>query len=298
MNYLITGATGFIGRTLVTQLLHQGHSVNYLASKRSAVLDGRAAFHSWARGETLSLNSVPRLDAVVNLAGEPLAQRWTDTVKKKIYDSRVAGTRQLVSAIGELRHRPTVLISASGVGYYGDRGDEVLTEQSASGNDFLAGVCIHWEREALRARDFGLRVVLLRIATVLGRGGGALEKMAAPFRFGLGGTFGNGSQWTPWVHLQDLVRLIIFAAEHPALDGPLNACSPEPMTNRQFSTTLAQTLHRPSLFPAPKFALKMMLGEMSELVFASERVIPEATMASGFSFEHGQLNKALGESLK
>jgi len=298
MNYLITGATGFVGRALVSRLLDGGHTVNYLASKRSKDLDGRAAFHSWERGQNPSLNSIPRLDTVVNLAGEPIAQRWTEQVKRRIHDSRVDGTRRLVASIAELRHKPTVLISASAVGYYGDRGEEVLTEQSGPGKDFLADVCVGWEREALRARELGLRVVLLRIATVLGRGGGALKSMAAPFRLGIGGRFGNGRQWMPWIHLDDLVRLIVFAAEHQDVEGPLNACSPESVTNRQFTEALAHALHRPALFPAPKFALKAILGEMSDFLFESEHVIPEAAVRSGFKYEHGQLDGALRDSLR
>ncbi len=298
MNYLITGATGFIGRALVDELLARGQSVNYLGRKRSTTLDARAAFHIWNPNEPLSLNSVPRLDAVINLAGEPVAQRWTKEVKRRIYESRVEGTRRLVDALADLRYKPAVLVSASAVGYYGDRGEEILTESSLPGGNFLAEVCVDWEREALRAQEHGIRVVLPRIATVLGRGGGALPKMATPFRLGIGGRFGSGKQWMCWIHLRDLVQLLIFAAENANASGPLNAASPEPVRNREFTSVLARALHRPAIFPAPEFALRLVLGEMSEFLFASERVIPEATQKAGFRFEYSSLDQALRAALK
>ena len=177
MDYLITGASGFIGRRLVGRLLALGHEVNYLGRKRSGTLDSRAAFHLWNPDEPPPLNSISRLDAIIHLAGEPVAQRWNDEVKQRIYSSRTEGTRKLVSAISELKHKPSVLVSASAVGYYGNRGDEILTEESTAGDDFLAKVCIDWEREASRAREFGLRVVIIRVSLALGREGGALKSM-------------------------------------------------------------------------------------------------------------------------
>lgn len=293
MNCLLTGATGFIGTRLVARLLENGHSVNYIARQRSDKLDGRAAFHHSGRGEDPQLESVQRLDAVFHLAGEPVSQRWTDDVKKRISESRVDGTRKLVAAIGKLKHKPTVLVSTSAVGFYGDRGDELLTEQSSPGQGFLADVCTGWEHEAMQARQFGLRVVLLRVATVLGESGGALKPMLVPFKLGVGGKFGSGKQWMPWIHLDDLVSLYLFAAQSSSAEGPLNASAPEIVTNERFTKTLGKVLHRPAVIPAPRFALRAVLGELADFVLSSQKVIPEATERAGFQFQYGQLEPAL-----
>lgn len=293
MDYLITGATGFIGQQLVNNRLAAGHEVNYLGRRRSPTMDSRAAFHCWESGQAPPLDSVPTIDALIHLAGEPIAQRWNPDVKRRIRQSRVEGTHQLVTAMSKLRHKPSVLVSASAVGYYGDRGDEILTETSGPGNDFLAEACVEWEREAVRAREFGVRVVLVRISTVLGRDGGALPKMLTPFRLGLGGQFGNGRQWLPWIHIDDLVQMIIFAAENPALEGPVNGSAPKPVTNAEFTKTLASALHRPAILPVPRFALHLAMGEMAEVVFKSERVVPEAAERASFQFQYPGLREAL-----
>ncbi len=293
MNYLLTGATGFVGRCLVDYLLNSGNEVNYLGRQRSQTLDSRAAFHSWNRNDEPALNSVPRLDAVVHLAGEPVAQRWNEKVKREIYSSRVDGTRKLVAAMGKLRYKPSVLVSASAIGIYGNRGDEVLTEASAPGKDFLADVCVAWEREALQAREWGARVVLLRIAVVLDRNGGALKQMLPSFRLGVGGPFGNGRQWMSWIALNDLARLFVFAAENENVQGALNASAPEPVTNRQFTKALGQVLHRPTIMPIPKLVLRAALGEAADFMFASQRVVPEATQQAGFRFEHNHIDETL-----
>jgi len=293
MNCLLTGATGFIGRHLVDHLLANGHSVNYLGRQRSTSLDTRAAFHYWDRQDEPRLESVPRLDAVFHLAGEPVAQRWTAEVKKRIMESRIDGTRKLVSAIGKLKYKPSVLVSTSAVGCYGDRGDQVLTEASTAGDGFLADVCKGWEREATRATEFGLRVALLRVATVLGKDGGALKTMLVPFKVGIGGRFGDGKQWMPWIHLDDLVSLYVFAAENGSAEGPLNAAAPETVTNEQFTKTLGKVLGRPTFIPAPRFALQAVLGELAGFVLSSQKVIPEATERAGFKFRFGQLEQAL-----
>src|SRR3954447_740650 len=277
MTSLLTGATGFIGRRLVRHLLANGHSVNYLARQRSGSLDSRAAFHYWDRNDEPRLESVPRLDAVIHLGGEPVAQRWTPEIKKRIMESRVDGTRKLVSAIGKLKHKPAVLVSTSAVGFYGDRGDQVLTEASGPGEGFLVEVCKGWEREAMRARESGLRVALLRVATVLGKDGGALKPMLVPFKLGVGGRFGDGKQWMPWIHLDDLVSLYVFAAQNGSAEGPLNAAAPETVTNEQFTKTLGRVLSRPAFLPAPRFALRAVLGELADFVLSSQRVVPEAT---------------------
>ncbi|MCU1293275.1 MAG: hypothetical protein JWP08_2125 [Bryobacterales bacterium] len=293
MNYLITGATGFIGSLVIDELLARGHSANYLARKRSSQLDGRAAFHPWNINEEPPLDSVPRLDAVIHLAGEPVAQRWTPQVKKRIFESRVLGTRNLVSAISRLKYKPSVLVSASAVGYYGARGNEVLTEESGPGRGFLSEVCVAWEREAFRAQESGVRVVAARIATVLGKDGGALKKMLPAFQLGIGGKFGDGRQWMSWIHVRDLVELLLFASETAGASGALNASSPEPVTNEVFTREMAKAVHRPAVIPVPKFALRIALGEMSGFLFDSLRVQPQATERAGFRFGYPTLAEAL-----
>jgi uncharacterized protein (TIGR01777 family) len=293
MNYLITGATGFIGKKLVDFLLSRGNAVNYLGRTRSATLDSRAAFHCWPEGQPPPLNSVPRVDAIVNLAGETVAQRWTPEVKRKIRESRVDRTRALVSGLGDLKHRPEVLISASAIGYYGDRGDDILTEASAPGHGFLADVCVGWEQEAQRASEFGLRVVPVRIAMVLGRDSRAVAKMLRPFRMGLGGKLGSGRQWMSWIDVHDLIRLIVFAVETPAVSGPLNGSSPHPVRNADFTQALGRALHRPAKMAVPAFALKLILGEMADFVLGSARVVPDAAQRAGFAFENPDLGPVL-----
>ena len=293
MTYLVTGATGFIGTKLVEHLLARGDAVYYLARKRSPHLPSQASFHPWDAKNKPDLNALSRIDVVFHMAGEPIAQRWSAAVKKRIYDSRVEGTRRLVDAIRDLRHRPSVLVSASAIGYYGDRGSEILTESRPSGSDFLAGVCKDWEREAGRARDLGLRVVPIRIATVLGKNGGALKSMLPVFRLGLGGKFGNGKQWNSWVHVEDVVRLFLFAAETDTLNSALNGSSPQPVTNAHFTAALAKALHRPAILPVPKFALRILLGEMAEFLFTSLRVVPAAPEQAGFEFQYPAIEGAL-----
>ncbi len=293
MDYLITGASGFIGQMLVNRLLASQNEVNYLGRRRSNRLDSRAAFHRWDAGQAPPLDSVPTFEAIIHLAGEPIAQRWNSDVRRRIRESRVEGTRQLVTAISKLRYKPSVLVSASAVGYYGDRGDEILTESSGPGSDFLAQLCVDWEREALHAREVGLRVVLIRIATVLGREGGALKQMLTPFRLGIGGKFGNGRQWVTWIHVDDLIQLLIFSAENSSVEGPLNGSAPRPVSNAEFTRVLAAAVHRPAVFRIPKFALKLALGDVAEFVFKSERVIPEATERAGFGFQYPEIEAAL-----
>lgn len=293
MTYLITGATGFIGTKLIRRLVTDGGSVHYLARKRSSEFDSQVSFHCWETNEEAPLNSLPRLDAIIHLTGEPIAQRWNPEVKKRIHDSRVIGTRNLVSAIGKLRHRPEVLVSASAVGYYGDRADQILTEESSPGSDFLAKLCLEWEAEASKAREFGLRVVPIRFGTVLGAEGGALPLMVKPAKWGLSATFGSGKQWMSWIHIDDLVNMLLFAATTRSVNTILNGVAPEPVTNALFTKALAHALNRPAFLTAPKFALQAILGEMSEFLFESLRVIPEAAQRAGFSFVYPSLAGAL-----
>lgn len=275
MNIAITGASGFIGRRLSETLSAAGHTVRALSVR-----------------EQPPAESLEGTDGVIHLAGEPVSQRWTPEVKQRIRDSRVQGTLNLVHALTALSRRPSVLVSASAIGIYGDRGDEVLTESSSPGEGFLAGVCREWEAQADAAQSLGVRVVKIRTGIVLGRGGGALARMLPAFRNFAGGRLGSGRQWMSWIHLEDLVNLMRHAVEYP-LEGVINATAPNPVRNAEFTTELAHALSRPALFPVPEFALKLMFGEMAEILIESQRVLPRAALASGFRFHYPDLGPAL-----
>ncbi len=279
MNIAISGASGFIGRHLMKSLAQAGHSPRALSRHAPPA------------------ESLREADAVIHLAGEPLAQRWTAEAKRRIRESRVAGTRNLVAALAALPRKPEALICASAIGYYGSRGDEVLTESSAPGSGFLPEVCVAWEREAQAAEAFGMRVVRVRTGLVLDAGGGALVRMLPPFRMGLGGRLGSGRQWMSWIHLEDLTALFQFAVERQ-VRGPLNAVAPYAVTNSEFTRELARTLRRPAVFPVPEFALRLLFGEMADVLLASQRVVPSAAQAAGFRFRFPQLAAALESLLR
>jgi hypothetical protein len=279
MTISISGASGFIGRHLMKSLAQAGHSLRALSRHAPPA------------------ESLHEADAIIHLAGEPVAQRWTAAAKQRILDSRVVGTRNLVEALGRLTRRPETLICASAIGYYGSRGDEVLTESSAPGSGFLPEVCVAWEREAQAAEAFGIRVVRVRTGVVLDANGGALVRMLPPFRMGLGGRLGSGRQWMSWIHLEDLAALFQFAVESQ-VRGPLNAVAPNPVTNSDFTRELAHALRRPAVFPVPEFALKMLFGEMADVLLASQRVAPAAAEAAGFRFRFPQLAPALESLLR
>jgi hypothetical protein len=234
---------------------------------------------------------------LVHLTGEPVAQRWTPEVKQRIRSSRVDGTRNLVSALAKLSERPRVLVCASAIGYYGSRGDDLLTETSSPGGDFLAQVVVDWERAAGEAEALGIRVVPLRFGVVLGKDGGALPKMLPPFRLGLGGRLSSGQQWMSWIHVDDVIGLIRFALENSAVRGALNATALQPVTNAEFTRELAAALHRPAVFPVPGLALKLLFGEMAEVILGSQRVVPRAALSAGFRFEYPELRGALARLL-
>jgi uncharacterized protein len=298
MNVTVTGASGFLGTRLLDRLLRDGHSLHILGRKRKQGLPAAVKFSSWdAMHAEAPLESLAGADAVIHLAGEPVAQRWNADVKRRIRESRSTGTRHLVRAIGKLSRRPRVLISASASGYYGDRGEEVLTESSPAGHDFLAEICKEWEREARTAEIFGVRVAIVRIGLVLGKDGGALKQMLTPFRLGVGGRLGSGRQWMPWIHIDDLIEMFVFALDR-TVSGPLNGAAPQPVRNAQFTAALARTIHRPAIFPVPRFALKLMFGEMAEIVFASQRMFPKVAEAAGFQFKFVELEAALADLLK
>jgi uncharacterized protein len=297
MRVLVTGATGFIGQKLVERLERPVVLTRSPDSARSKLGDVTAI--RWnAEAEPPPASAFDGIDAVVHLAGEPVAEgRWNPEKKRRIRESRVLGTRNLVRGLEELAKRPRVLISASAVGWYGSRGDEILSESSALGSDFLAEVCRDWEAESHRASELGIRVVNPRIGIVLGKGGGAMEKMLLPFKLGLGGRLSHGNQWMPWVHVEDVVGLILFAIERENLVGPANATAPQPVTNREFTRTLAHVLHRPAIFPAPAFALRWAVGEFAEILLASQRVMPRVALDAGYQFEHPTLEGALHASI-
>ena len=272
----ITGASGFVGKHLAAKLATEGHTTRAVSLRSKLAPDVFAG-----------------CDAVVHLAGEPVAQRWTAAAKQRIRDSRVDGTRAVVAAIASLEKKPSVLVSASAVGYYGLRGDEILTEASAPANDFLGDTCVAWERESRAAEKLGVRVVNPRLGVVLGRDEGALQKMLPAFRMGAGGRIASGKQWMSWIHIDDLVALILFAISNPAVRGPVNAVASQPVTNAEFTQELAKALHRPAIFPVPEFALKLLFGEMASILIGGQRVVPQAALAAGFEFRYSSLGSAL-----
>jgi hypothetical protein len=298
MNITISGASGFIGRRLLQVLARDGHSLTVLSRQAGAHLPVGVGFAVWDPGKgDPPADALRGADAVVHLAGAPVAQRWTDAAKRDIRESRVAGTRHLMQALAKLERKPQVLICASAVGYYGSRGDEVLAESAAPGSDYLAEVCVAWEREAQAAEALGVRVVSMRTGIVLGPGGGALARMLTPFKLGAGGRLGSGRHWMAWIHLDDLAALFQFALAKP-LSGAVNGVAPNPVTNAEFTRTLAAALHRPAIFPMPEFALRLLFGEMGEILLASQRVMPQAAQAAGFTFRFPELAGALADVLK
>lgn len=292
---LVTGGTGFVGKVLCSSL----GSANVLTRKPEHAppeLSHVACFRWEPAGGPPPPEALDGCDTVLHLAGEPVAEgRWTAAKKERIHDSRVDGTRNLVEGLRAMESPPSVLVSASAVGYYGDRNEEELTEQSRAQGGFLTDVCLEWEHEALKAEEFGMRVVTIRIGLVLGRGGGALGRMLPLFKLGLGGRLGSGNQWVPWIHIEDLVKLFVFAAENDALGGPVNGVSPNPVRNRDFTKALGSAVKRPTLFPAPAFALRLGLGGFAEVLLASQRVEPEAALDAGFEFQYPTISSALAD---
>jgi hypothetical protein len=230
---------------------------------------------------------------VIHLAGEPVAQRWNAESKREILDSREIGTRNLVAGIAAADPRPRILLSSSAVGYYGKHGDEVIDEQSAPGSDFLADVCVAWEREAKVAEELGLRVVMVRTGVVLDADGGALKTMLPPFKAGVGGPVAGGKQYMPWIHADDIVGLYLAALDNEQWSGPINGTAPNPVTNTEFSKALGRALHRPSLFPVPAFVIRARYGEMAEIVTEGQRAVPAAALANGYEFAEPELDAAL-----
>jgi uncharacterized protein (TIGR01777 family) len=292
----VSGASGFVGSTLVASLRAQGANVKRLV--RSPPRDPKTDI-AWNPAAPLDPAVLEGLDAAVHLAGESIAGLWTAGKKARIRDSRVLGTRHLATALAQCAKRPRVLVCASAIGYYGNRGDEVLREDSPSGSGFLADVCREWEAAAQPARDAGIRVVHLRFGMVASPTGRALKQMLLPFKLGLGGRLGSGRQYMSWISLDDAVGIIQYALATDSLAGPVNAVAPDSITNAEFTKTLGAALHRPTIFPVPEFVLRLMLGEMGEeLLLASQRVEPARLLASGYKFRQPTLRSALEEMLK
>ncbi len=299
MKVTVTGATGLIGTRLVHALRERGDDVTVLSrhpGRAAAALGVEAIGWDPAAGPPSEAALAGR-DAVVHLAGEPVSQRWTAAAKRRILDSRETGTHHLVSAIATAQPRPRALVSGSAVGYYGPHGDERLTESAPPGDDFLARVCVAWEREALAARELGLRVAVLRTGVVLDRHGGALAKMLPFFRRGIGGPVAGGHQYLPWIALEDLVALYRVATAADEWDGTFNATAPEPVTNAEFSRALGRALRRPAFAPVPGFAVRLLYGEMAEIVTGGQRAVPERALALGHRFAHEDVDAALRAAL-
>lgn len=298
MRAIITGATGFVGRKLLAQIeepvVLSRHPERARESLRNSMGSEIEVFGWDPAAAAPAPAAFQGVEAIFHLAGESVGEgRWTAKKKWRIRESRVAGTQHLVAALKTLDKRPSVLVSASAVGFYGSRGDEILDETVAPGNDFLSEVCQAWEAASQAAKPLGVRVVNPRLGVVLGEGGGALSKMLLPFKLGIGGRLGDGNQWMPWVHVDDVVRLMLHAVKHAEIEGPMNVVSPEPVINRDFTRILAAALHRPAIFPAPAFGLKLILGEFADVLLGSQRVVPGVAERTGYTFHYGDLASAL-----
>lgn len=297
MNILITGGTGFIGSKLTKSLIKQGHNVTILSRDPNKV---SALFGSvvTALSDLRQLTSDSSYQVIINLAGAPIFDaRWSEARKQLLRNSRIDLTTQLVESMSHMHVKPDVFISGSAIGYYGDQGDNILTEQSVSRADFSQQLCADWEAAAISAEKYGIRVCLIRTGLVIAGGGGLLQRMLLPFRLGLGGRLGDGKQWMSWIHRQDWIAIAEAMITDNSMHGAYNATAPNPVTNTEFTKTLAACLKRPALLPVPAWLLKMLLGEMSELVLGSQRVIPDRLLAHGFKFQYPNLADAINQAL-
>lgn len=296
MKILITGGTGFVGGQLTSRLTQEGHEVAILT--RSLRRSGEAPRGiSYLQGDPTQKGpwqeAIKNHDAVVNLAGASIFERWTEEHKRAIRESRINTTRNIVEGIIPDRGKPMTLFSTSAVGYYGFHGDEEITEESHPGTDWLAKVAVEWEGEALKAKAKGARVVITRFGIVLGEKGGALVQMIPLFKKFIGGPIGSGKQWFSWVHIKDLADAFVFLMKHPEISGSVNICAPNPVRNNDLAKALGKVLHRPSFMPAPGFMIKLVLGEFGSVILEGQRVIPKRLLESGFVFQYPDIDKAL-----
>lgn len=304
MKILISGSTGLIGSAVVESLGHQGHDVIRLRRPGTELPETTPSpglpQALWNPQSGLLNSRAEQVDAIIHLAGASIAgHRWTTAWKRELRDSRVAATRQLVASLRQLQRPPQVFIAASAIGFYGNCGDEELTESSPPGTDFLAQLAADWEAESARAAELGARVVILRFGVILAKHGGALPRMALPFRLGVGGKIASGRQWISWVTLEDVVSIIRFALETNLVSGPANAVSPNPVRNAEFANALGRVLHRPAIFPTPSFALRFALGELADsLLLASQKVYPTKLQRLGYRFLYPELDPALQAVLR
>lgn len=296
MNYLITGGLGFVGRHLSNFLLKAGNRVTAVGQQHSPNLIDHEDFRYIPADTTKAgawQDELRDQQVIVNLAGKSIFKRWTADYKKQIYDSRILTTRNLVDALPE--NPGTIFCSTSAVGFYGSRGDDVLTEESPPGEDFLAKLSQDWEREALQATNKGARVVVTRFGIVLDRDGGAMSKMIPAFRFFVGGPLGSGRQWFPWIHMHDLLYAYKFVIAKQQISGPVNFCAPQPVPNRELAAKLGEALKRPAFMPAPAFIIKLLLGEFGSTLLISQRVVPEKLQKSGYRFTYPDIKSAIDE---
>jgi uncharacterized protein (TIGR01777 family) len=296
MKIIIVGATGLIGAILTDRLSNQYHDLTLLSRRPPAETDiPKRRWFAWQPGFSGEWESaVDGADGIINLAGEPIAaKRWNEVQKERLRLSRLAATKSLVNAIAKAKLKPKFLINASAVGYYGARGDELITENAGSGQDFLARLCVDWENEAKLAEASGVRVALLRTGIVLAKGKGALAKMVPPFKIFFGGPLGRGQQWMPWIHIEDEIGLITYLIENAEARGPFNGTAPNPVTMNEFSKTLGDVLNRPSWARVPPSVLALMLGEMSEMLLNGQRAVPDAAVKLGYVFKYPALAEAL-----
>lgn len=299
MKFFLTGGTGFVGSYLTSQLLPKGHTFTILT--RSSRPPTQAAV-TYVQGDPTQpgpwMEQVPAHDVVVNLAGAPISVRWTPENKKIIRESRVLTTRHLVAALASTSARQTkLLLSTSAIGYYGDRGEAELTEESPPGQDFLAQLAQEWEAEAFKAQDLGIRTAVTRFGIVLGRNGGLLGKLVPVFNAFVGGPAGSGRQWFSWIDQSDLLQAMVFVLEHPDLQGPINFTSPQPVRNAEFARALGKVLKRPGFLPAPAFMVKLILGEFADTVLGGQKVLPAKLLAAGFTFAYPDVEAALSHHL-
>lgn len=296
MKILMTGSSGFVGRHLATALLKNGHEIIGLGYRHQSVEHEKFRF---IQADTTQpgdwQTAAAKVNAVINLAGANIFSRWTEKYKQAIYDSRILTTRNLVNALPS--GKSIIFCTTSAAGYYGDRGDDLLDETAAAGNDFLAQVCVDWEKEAFAAEKKGVRVAAARFGVVLDKSGGALAKMLPAYRLGLGGKIGSGRQWFPWIYLTDLIAAVQFVLANDSLRGPINFCAPQAVRNRDFSNALAAAVHRPAFFAVPSLALRLVAGELGSLVLNSQRVTPKKLLANGFTFQYPDIHSALRASI-